>query len=452
MTVGNENSVKKYVSQRRTVDMSSPYDRLYYFKRHGIPLRAIEPESSYTAYILPPDAYRNNSRVINTATKFTHLSSNKVKHVIPAITWTPEGRRLVVATYSGEFSLWNGSSFNFESIMQAHDSAVTVMQYSHAGDWLISGDADGTIKIWQPNFNMVKVLDSAHTDCMRDVAFSCGDKKFVTCSDENVLKIWNFSNGQQERVLSGHHWDVKSCDWHPRMGLIVSGSKDNLIKLWDPRTGRNVSTIIGLKHTIIKTKFQPTMGNLLVVAAKDKSTKIYDIRQNMKELHTIRDEVDYMSLSWHPINETMFSVGCYNGSIKHFDLLHDFNSNSVPASHVIPYAHEKSVTSLAYNPVGHILASAAKDRTIRFWARSRPIDPNAFDDPTYNNKKVNAWYFGINNNINAVRPKTEHGIALPPATDGNSGSTNYTSFNATDPSINISGVNIPASGLPGLSF
>ncbi|AET37785.1 cleavage polyadenylation factor subunit PFS2 Ecym_2026 [Eremothecium cymbalariae DBVPG len=451
MSTSNDVTVKKYVSQRRTVDMSSPYDRLYYYKKHGIPLREIEPEASYTADILPPDAYRTHDRVINTPTKFTHLSSNKVKHVIPAITWTPEGRRLVVATYSGEFSLWNGSSFNFESIMQAHDSAVTVMQYSNAGDWLVSGDADGTIKIWQPNFNMVKVLDHAHMECMRDIAFSCGDQKFVTCSDDNVLKIWNFSNGQQERVLSGHHWDVKSCDWHPRFGLIVSGSKDNLIKFWDPRTGRNVSTILGLKHTIIKTKFQPTQGNLLAVVAKDKSTKIYDIRQNMRELQTIRDDVDYMSLVWHPINETMFSVGCYNGAIKHFDLLHD-NNSPVPSSHTITYAHEKSVTSLAYSPVGHILASAAKDRTIRFWARSRPVDPNAFDDPTYNNKKVNAWYFGINNNINAVRTKTEHGIALPPATDG-SMTTNLTSMLSPDNSTsNAMGNNIPASGLPGLSF
>ncbi|AAS51736.1 ADL184Wp [Eremothecium gossypii ATCC 10895] len=449
MNSANDGSVKKYVSQRRTVDMSSPYDRLYFYKKHAIPLRTIQPESTYTADIMPPDAYRDHRRVLNIPTKFTHLSSNKVKHVIPAITWTPEGRRLVVATYSGEFSLWNGSSFNFESIMQAHDSAVTVMQYSHAGDWLISGDADGTIKIWQPNFNMVKVLDRAHTECMRDISFSYSDQKFVTCSDDNVLKIWNFSNGQQERVLSGHHWDVKSCDWHPKMGLIVSGSKDNLIKLWDPRTGRNVSTILGLKHTVIKTKFQPTQGNLLAVVSKDKSIKIYDMRQHMRELQTIRDDMDYMSLSWHPINETIFSVGCYNGAIKHFDLLHD-NSNSTPACHTIPYAHEKSVTSLAYSPVGHILASAAKDRTIRFWARSRPVDPNAFDDPTYNNKKVNAWYFGINNNINAVRPKTEHGIALPPANETNLGTPQPSILGSE--SIAANNGNVPASGLPGLSF
>lgn len=448
---------KKYITQRRTVDISSPYDRLYYYSRHNLPAPHIQPETTYTTEILPPDAYYGNKRVINTPTKFTHLSSNKVKHVIPAIKWTPEGRRLVVATYSGEFSLWNGSTFNFESIMQAHDSAVTTMEYSHAGDWLISGDSDGIIKIWQPNFNMVKVLDQAHMECVRDVSFSGTDSKFVTCSDDNILKIWNFSNGQQERVLSGHHWDVKSCDWHPTMGLIVSGSKDNLIKLWDPRSGQCISTILGFKHTIIKTKFQPTKGNLLAVVAKDKSCKIFDIRQNMKELKSFRDESDYMSLTWHPINESIFTVGCYDGSLKHFDLLQDTGSSN--SFHDIPYAHDKCITSLSYNPVGHILASASKDRTIRFWTRSRPMDPNAFDDPTYNNKKVNAWYFGINNNINAVRPKTEDGIAPPPAnTDGHLGSTGSSMNGIGPPAGPLPGITspskhkLPSSGLPGLSF
>ncbi|SCV00703.1 LAMI_0G06788g1_1 [Lachancea mirantina] len=440
---------KKYVTQRRTVDMSSPFNRLFFQERHGLPKLYVEPETTYTAYILPPNVYSHIDRVINTPTKFTHLSSNKVKHVIPAIEWTPEGRRLVVATYSGEFSLWNGSTFNFESIMQAHDSAVSVMQYSRAGDWLISGDADGTIKIWQPNFNMVKVLDEAHTQCVRSIAFSPSDSKFVTCSDDNILKIWNFSNGQQERILSGHHWDVRSCDWHPQMGLIVSGSKDNLIKLWDPRLGQCVSTILGCKHTIINTKFQPTKGNMLAVISKDKSCRIFDIRKNMKELAVYKDESDYMCLTWHPINESMFTVGCYDGSMKHFDLLQKPQSTASGCFHDIPYAHDKCITSLSYSPVGHILASASKDRTIRFWTRSRPLDPNAFDDPTYNNKKANAWYFGINNNINAIRPKTEDGVALPPASGDSTGSLPISGMNG---SSNFPGQYPLASGLPGLNF
>lgn len=34
------------------------------------------------------------------------------------VQWTPEGRRLVTGASSGEFTLWNGLTFNFETILQ----------------------------------------------------------------------------------------------------------------------------------------------------------------------------------------------------------------------------------------------------------------------------------------------------------------------------------------------
>lgn len=32
--------------------------------------------------------------------------------------WAPTGRRLITGSQSGEFTLWNGQSFNFEMILQ----------------------------------------------------------------------------------------------------------------------------------------------------------------------------------------------------------------------------------------------------------------------------------------------------------------------------------------------
>lgn len=421
-------NAKKNLNQRRTIDISSPALRSHILLRQGLSkFLPVEPESSYSTNILTPNQYLNRSRVINIANKFVHLSSNKVKHVISSIAWTPEGRRLVVATYNGEISLWNGNTFSFESIMQAHDTSVSTIKYSNAGDWFTSGDSEGTIKIWQPNFNMVKEINNAHSETIRDISFNKSDSKFVTCSDDNILKIWNFSNGKQERILSGHHWDIKSCDWHPEMGLIASASKDNLVKLWDPRSGQCVSTLLNFKHTVLKIRFQPTRGNYLVGISKDKSCRVFDLRNHMKEIMSIRDEVDQMALTWHPINESMFTLASYDGCIKHFDLLQDLEK----PIQTIPYAHEKCVTSIAYSPIGHLLASASKDRSIRFWARAKPVDPNAYDDPTYNNQKPTNWYYGINNNINAVREKTEFGAAPPPAEDENNTTNNTVSENGS---------------------
>lgn len=402
---------KKTTTHRRIVDHGAPMGRWVIQKKFGYRKQRvgkIRPEASYSIDLLPPVAYKTTP-VVNSQTKFVHLSSNKAKHAIHAIKWTPEGRRLLVASHSGEFTLWNGMTFNFETIMQAHDTAVLSLNYSHNDDWLLSGDQDGIIKFWQPNFNNVNIIE-AHTDGVRDIAFSPNDSKFVTASDDSSLKIWNFRNSVEERVLKGHNWDVKCADWHPSLGLIVSGSKDNLIKFWDPRVGTAISTLHGFKHTITQTKFQPQQGsNLLASISRDRSMRIFDLR-TMKDIFLYRSEVDLSSLAWNPIHSSMITTGGYDGSMNHYML-----NETVPEAietikpyHTIPYAHEKAIHALEYHPLGHILTSAGADRSARFWCRGRPNDPNAFQDPPYTNDKQGAWYFAINNAVNAVIPQNEN--------------------------------------------
>ncbi len=48
------------------------------------------------------------------------LRSELVSVFPVCLQWTPEGRRLVTGASSGEFTLWNGLTFNFETILQVN--------------------------------------------------------------------------------------------------------------------------------------------------------------------------------------------------------------------------------------------------------------------------------------------------------------------------------------------
>lgn len=450
-------SQDKKTAHRRTVDHGNNMGRWHINRSIGLDQQAIgktRPESSYLIDLLPSPAYRysnkNNMAIMDVQTKFVHLSSNKAKHSINTVKWTPEGRRLLVASHSGEFTIWNGMTFNFETIMQAHDLAVFSLKYSHNDDWLLSGDQTGTIKYWQPNFNNVNIING-HSDGIRDIAFSPNDSKFLTCSDDSTLKIWNFNNGKEERTLSGHHWDVKSADWHPNLGLIVSGSKDNLIKLWDPRSSSCVTTLHGFKHTVTKTRFQPNgTKRLLATVSRDRSCRVFDLR-TMKDILVLRDhETDLSCVAWHLTHPSMLTTAAYNGSLNHYLLdayIPDKNENSsIEAIHKIPHAHEKAIHAIEYHPLGHLMCTAGADRTARFWSRARPNDPMSFKDALYTDQKVGAWYYAVNNNINAIMEPAEN--------------ENPASNNDSGPSIlNLPGLNTLSngdsnengwSGIPGL--
>ena len=366
--------------------------------RGGVRLEAERPTASYVVDMLPPGA-RLDTAADTIPAKMLHSSLNKIKHPVNVVKWTPEGRRLLTGSSSGEFTLWNGMAFNFETILQAHDSAIRAATYSHNEDWLISADQDGIVKYWQTNFNNVKVIQ-AHLDAIRDIAFSPNDSKFVTACDDHTLNVFDFAGGVKESSLTGHNWDVKAVDWHPTKGLLVSGSKDHQVKLWDPRTGRCLTTLHGHKNTIARTKFEPTRGQLLATCARDQTARIFDLRM-MRDICLLKgNEKDISTLTWHPIHVSLLTTGGADGSISHY-LLDEPNTpagtatsippydspdpSNAPAqtiypAHKIQYAHDFSVWSLDWHPLGHILASGSNDRVTRFWTRARPGETDCFND------------------------------------------------------------------------
>ena len=348
--------------------------------------------------ILPPLA-RINNPVDSVPARHLHSSLNKIKHPVNVVRWTPEGRRLLTASSSGEFTLWNGTGFNFETIMQAHDVAIRALSYSHSDDWLLSADHDGLIKYWQPNFNNVKVIQG-HNDPIRDLAFSPNDTKFVTASDDSTLKIFDFAGGVEESTLTGHGWDAKSVDWHPTKGLLVSGSKDHLVKLWDPRTGRCLTTLHGHKNTITKTLFERVRGQCLATSARDQTARVFDLRM-MRDICLLKGhDKDISTLAWHPVHSSLLSTGGSDGALFHY-LLDEPNTpvgtapslapydspdpsiappQTIYPAHKITYAHDFAIWSLDWHPLGHILASGSNDRVTRFWTRARPGDTDTFID------------------------------------------------------------------------
>jgi polyadenylation factor subunit 2 len=279
------------------------------------------------------------------------------------VRWTPEGRRLLTGSASGEFTLWNGTGFNFETIMQAHDSNIRAMSYSHNDDWLVSADQDGVIKYWQTNFNNVKIIQG-HNDAIRDIAFSPNDTKFVTASDDSTLKIFDFAGGVEESVLTGHGWECKSADWHPTKGLLVSGSKDHLVKLWDPRTGRCLTTLHGHKNTITATVFEKTRGNCLGTSAREQSARIFDLRM-MRDICILKghEKDNITSLVFHPIHPSLVSTAG-DGPIYHY-LLDEPNNPPGVASTIAPYDSPDPTTTPAqtiypaHKPIRHLVTGLA---------------------------------------------------------------------------------------------
>ncbi|OQR88099.1 WD40 repeat-containing protein [Achlya hypogyna] len=338
------------------------------------PQYAMNPHSAYKRYMLPPGAFSRDDVMSCVATKFCRSSTNKQRCPVNCLMWTPEGRRLITGNSVGEFTLWNGLAFNFETILQAHDDAVRAMVWSHNDNWFVTADHGGVIKYWQSSMTNVQLVHG-HREAVRSLSFSPTDYKFVSCSDDATVKIWDFESVKEERVLTGHGWDVKCVAYHPSKALLASGSKDNLVKIWDPKSGASLNTLHGHKNTVVKVAWNQN-GNWLLTASRDQLIKLYDIR-TLKEFATMKGHTrEVTSLAWHPIYEQLFLSGSYDGSLLYWQV-----GQETPIA-TIAHAHDNAVWDIQWHPAGHVVATGSNDHSTKFWSRNRPGD--CMDDK-YNN-------------------------------------------------------------------
>lgn len=233
--------------------------------------------------------------------------------------------------------------------------------------------------MWDSNFFPFAQFQ-AHKETIRDISVAPTGSKFVTCADEAQAKVWDFRTGAEERQLVGHGWDIRAIHWHPEKALIATGSKDCNVKLWDPRASEAVSTIYAHKSVITRLRWSPD-GNTLVTGSRDLLLKGLDIRKMSAADKVFKGHLkEITAITWHPIDPTLFASGSYDGHLCFWDVNQPENSSgSRPPVESLFGAHDASIWSLAYHPLGHLLVTGSHDNCTKFWARPAPGDPSAQD-------------------------------------------------------------------------
>jgi len=360
------NQKKRYF--RRTVDYASTVINFLETWREGENAkRYLGCNYTYTKDMLPAFAtpYRPYDAI---CTRYVYSAVNKIRSAVNTVSFSPNGRRVITGSHTGEMTIWSAHQFHFENNMQAHNAAIRALSWSPSDDILLSGDALGQIKLWDQNFYNSQNLQ-AHKESLREISMSSSGQKFVTCADESHAKVWDFKTLQEERTFSGHGWDVKCCAWHPSKGLVATGAKDSLVKLWDPRVGEAITTIHPHKNMVTRVKWS-SEGNWLVSAGRDTTIALMETRMMKVHRYFKGHTKEVTSLCWHPEFEDVFCSGGFDGTLIYWDLWSD------KPLEAIAHAHDATIWSVAWHPMGHLVVSGSHDNCCRFWSRCRPGDRN----------------------------------------------------------------------------
>ncbi|SEJ83837.1 WD40 repeat [Dyadobacter sp. SG02] len=270
----------------------------------------------------------------------------------------PAGEIVITGSEDKTIRIWGTESQDELDTFDEHDGAVNCIDFSPDGTTFISGSSDKTIKLWDVSSKKCLQTFHGHGASVTSIKFTSDGKFFVSGSRDHSLRIWESTTGQCLFVIERAKNFVSVCTFDEMGKKFLSSSNDRTIRLWDAASGTCLDTFVGHLDNITSLAFHPN-GQSFVSGAQDSSIKLWNIHQSNCEINFVGHEKAVSCLTFHP-NGTTFLSGSMDCTIKVWDVANSLPQNSLPA-------HQMTVSCLQFDSAGELFFSGSWDCTVKVW-------------------------------------------------------------------------------------
>jgi WD40 repeat protein len=203
-----------------------------------------------------------------------------------ACSFTPDGAFVLSAGWDGHLRLWDASSGQAVSALQAGPKALSACAVAPDGKHWLSGSMEGLMGVWDAVSHLPKQNFVAHIRPISAIRFSPDGKRLATASWDRQVTLRGAGKEREARNLSGHTDIVAGCRFTPDGKVLVSWGHDTTLRLWDVETGHHLATLEGHQDRVVAADVAPH-GRALVSASRDGVLVFWDL-QERSEVSAVR--------------------------------------------------------------------------------------------------------------------------------------------------------------------
>jgi WD40 repeat protein len=273
---------------------------------------------------------------------------------------SPNGLMIASGDASGTVRLWDIHGKPIGQPFRGHEHGVLSVAFSPNGRYIVSGSDDYTVRLWDIYGKPIGQPFRGHEYRVTSVAFSPDGQTIVSGSLDNTVRLWDLEGNQIGQAFGGHESSVTSVAFSPDGQTIVSGSTDTTVRLWDLKGNQIDKPFRGHQGSVDSVAFSPD-GRYIVSGSVDKRVRLWNRKGNPIG-HPFRGhESSVTSVAFSSDGQTIVS-----GSTDTTVRLWDLNGNPIGKSF---RGHQGSVTSVAFSSDEQTIVSGSDDKTVRLWDR-----------------------------------------------------------------------------------
>ena len=244
---------------------------------------------------------------------------------------------------------------------------VTALEFSPNGEWLAVASSGRVELRTTPSRSARRVLEGIPGK-VNAVHFSPDGRTLTIAAGvpglNGVVQQWDATTGRKQREFAGHHDSVQDAVVSPDGRWMVSGGYDRSLRFWKMDSGRCVRTNTVHNGAVFRLAFHPG-GAVVASASADQTVKLWRLADGMRLDTLNQPQGEQTGVVFTPDGSQVLAAGADRR-------IHQWKVVSTREPAVNPpvasrFAHEAAISALAISRDGHLLVSAAADRTLKLW-------------------------------------------------------------------------------------